>query len=254
MNSQIDHLLWKCDHERLQILPTITGRRTGLSMVSLRDFVYHYGEELEEYYGADFVPTGEEKWFHDNTIGKESLYTILCMVDFRGGDILTKKGITKKIKKAGMERRKKIKHRYSYVNPMNRIHGYIILKKEYIQPYPWKKVMTISVIATSPFSDKRGIGSDIMEIVIKLAKSCEYDDIILEVANDCSWRGFENEEEEEEEEEEKKEDKRMRDKKSRDISRRDRREDRLDYRDPYKETRYGSDSLLQTISKIVTDF
>ena len=177
------------------------GQRTSLYMLPLRDFLYMYGEELFNYYGEDFyVRSDEESWLNDGKIDADTM--ILCMVDL-GDDnsFITKKGVRRSLRRAGSERRRKIKHRYSYENPMNRIHGFVILTKEYIQKYPEKKVMSISTIATSIFSENRGIGSDMMDIVIHLGEVCGYDDIILEAANDYAARAFEEEEEEEEEEE-----------------------------------------------------
>ena len=101
---------------------------------------------------------------------------------------------------------------------MNRIHGFVVITKESIEKYPDKKVMSISTIATSIFSENRGIGSDMMDIVIHIAKECGYDDIILEAANDYAaqteaeedseegderwWDEEEHEEEDEEEDDE----------------------------------------------------
>ena len=179
----------------------VTGKRSGLLMVSLRDFLFYYRDELEDYYGESFTPEDGEKWCHDNAKEVESRYMILCMVDFSKKIILTKSGLNKKMKKVGSSGRKKIKHRYSYENPMNRIHGFIILRQEIIDHYPGKKVMSISVIASSPFSNKKGVGSDMMDITISLVKDCEFDDIILEVANDVSGTGYDDEEDDEEDEE-----------------------------------------------------
>jgi hypothetical protein len=108
--------------------------------------------------------------------------------------------VRKKIRKAGSQRRRKIKHRYSYVNPMNRIHGYIILKKENIQKFPEKKIASILAIATTTFSDKRGVGSDIMDLSIQLMKECGYDDIILEASNDYAYVEEDDDEWEDEDE------------------------------------------------------
>ena len=42
-------------------LPLVQGRRTGLHMVSLRDFLYKYGGELRDYYEEDFYVRNEEE-------------------------------------------------------------------------------------------------------------------------------------------------------------------------------------------------
>tara|TARA_Y100000590_G_scaffold153616_1_gene176442 strand:- start:11897 stop:12931 length:1035 start_codon:yes stop_codon:yes gene_type:complete len=191
MNSQIYNLLNDGgDHK---------GRRSSLAMVPLRDFLHEYGEELFSYYGEDFyVPGDEENWLNDGEVNSDTM--ILCMVDRSEGYKITKKDVRKKIRKAGSQRRRKIKHRYSYVNPMNRIHGYIVLKKEKIQKFPEKKIASILAIATTTFSDKRGVGSDIMDLSIKLMKECGYDNIILEASNDYAYVEEDDGEWEEEEE------------------------------------------------------
>ena len=169
-----------------------TGIRSSLDMVPLRDFLHEYGEELFNYYGEDFyVPGDEERWLDDGDVNSDTM--ILCMVDRSDGYKITKKDMRKKVRKAGSQRRRKIKHRYSYVNPMNRIHGYIILKKENIQKYTEKKISSILAIATTTFSDKKGVGSDIMDLSIQLMKDCGYDDIILEASNDYAYVDWEEE-------------------------------------------------------------
>ena len=162
----------------------ITGERSGLYMVSLRDFLFYYRYELENYYGESFTPEDDEKWCFDNAEGLGGRFMILVMVDFSDEIICMDKTIKKKMSRAGSQQRMKMKHRYSYENPMNRIHGFICISREMVVPYMGKKVMTISIIASSPFSNKRGVGSDMMDIIKKLARDCEYDDIILEVANE----------------------------------------------------------------------
>ena len=195
------------------------GRRSSLDIVTLRGFLHEYGEELVNYYGEDFYIPGEEKWLSDGEMKTDTM--ILCMVDFcDDNSFITKKSVRRSLRRAGSERRKRIKHRYSYENPMNRIHGFVVLTKESIEKYPEKKVMSISTIATSIFSENRGIGSDMMDILIHIAKECDYDDIILEAANDYAaqteeeddseegderWWDEEEEEGEEEEEEDEEE-------------------------------------------------
>ena len=181
------------EHEGHQV----RGKRSNLHLISLRDFLFKYGEDLQMYYGEDFYTIdNEEKWASDNTRGMNSSSIILCMVDFSENITLSNQ-VKKSLRKAGQERRQRIKHRYSYDNPMNRIHGFTILTREHITKYPGKKVLSISVIATTPFSEKKGIGSDIMELTKNIASDCEYDDIILSVANDMAYHEPSSEEEDE---------------------------------------------------------
>ena len=196
MNKEIyNFLLWD---QKL-----VKGERSGLSLFTLKDFLYKFGEDLQNYYGEDFyVKGGEEVWPPEYTEGCESDSMILCLADTcEDKKVITKKSVRKSLRKAGSERRRRIKHRYSYENPMNRIHGFAVLKREYSPTYPEKKIMSISTIATTIFSERRGIGSDMMDIIIHLGKVCKYDDIILEAANEYAYNSFGDEEEEGEEEE-----------------------------------------------------
>ena len=195
MNKEIyNFLLWD---QKL-----VKGERSGLSLFTLKDFLYKYGGDLQKYYSEDFYVQGDEEvWPPEYTEGCESDSMILCMVDTCDDKkVITKKSVRKSLRKAGSERRRRIKHRYSYENPMNRIHGFAVLKREYSPTYPEKKLMSISTIATTIFSENRGVGSDMMDIIIHLGNVCKYDDIILEAANEHAYYAFGYESEEEEEE------------------------------------------------------
>jgi hypothetical protein len=167
----------------------------GLLCMSLRGFIQRYGGELEGYYDEDFG-AGEMS----DDVGGDSM--ILCLVD-NGEDHLPEE-IKKKIRKAGKFRRDKLKHQWSYVNPLNRIHGYANLvrvkqKNNFIPDE--KKVMSISVVCASHFSKKKGIGSDLMKLSEEFARLSRYTDIILEVANEYAGYAEESDEEESDEEE-----------------------------------------------------
>ena len=169
----------------------------GLVCMSLRGFIQRYGGELEGYYDEDF---GAGEMVDDVDFGDSM---ILCLVD-NGQDHLPEK-IKKKIRKAGKFRRDKLKHQWSYVNPLNRIHGYanLVHAKQTTSYIPeGKNVMCVSVVCASHFSEKRGIGSDLMKLSKEFAKLSRYTDVILEVANEYAGYAEESEEEESEEEEE----------------------------------------------------
>jgi len=171
----------------------------GLTCMSLRGFIHRYGGELEGYYDEDF---GTGEMVDDD--GGDSM--ILCLVD-NGQDHLPDK-IKKKIRKAGKFRRDKLKHQWSYVNPLNRIHGYanLVHAKQTTGYIPeGKNVMSVSVVCASHFSEKRGIGSDLMKLSKEFAKFSGYTDIILEVANEYAGYAAESEEEESDEEDEEEE-------------------------------------------------
>ena len=94
-----------------------------------------------------------------------------------------------------------MRHRHSYANPFNRIHGFGVLYK-HVRLTLERKFSQSLRYASTPFSDKKGIGSDMMDAVIRIARDCEYDDIILEVSNEYAGLNFESEEEEDEDEDE----------------------------------------------------
>jgi len=109
-------------------------------------------------------------------------------------------------RRAGKERRDRIKHKWSYKNPFNRIHGYIFLTDVTSPETEGRKVVSISIICSSIFSNVRGVGSALMRITESRMRELGFTDIVLEVANDHAERVEEWYEEEEEEEEEDEED------------------------------------------------
>jgi hypothetical protein len=166
----------------------------GMLCMSLRGFIQRYGEELEGYYDEDF---GAGEMTDD--VGGDSM--ILCLVD-NGEDHLPEE-IKKKIRKAGKFRRDKLKHQWSYVNPLNRIHGYanlVHVKQENHCIPEEKRVMAISVVCASHFSKKKGVGSDLMKLSEEFAKLSGYTDIILEVANEYAGYAESSSDEESDEE------------------------------------------------------
>ena len=167
----------------------------GLICMSLRGFIQRYGGELEGYYDEDF---GAGEMVDD--VEGDSM--ILCLVD-NGKDHLPEE-IKKKIRKAGKFRRDKLKHQWSYANPLNRIHGYanLVHAKQTNRCIPEEKgVLSISVVCASHFSKKKGVGSDLMKLSEEFAKLSGYTDIILEVANEYAGYAEESDEEESDEEE-----------------------------------------------------
>ena len=171
----------------------------GLICMSLLGFIQRYGEELEDYYDEDFGCGVLEDIVEGDSM-------ILCLVD-NGKDHLPEE-IKRKIRKAGKFRRDKLKHQWSYTNPLNRIHGYAVLvhakqRENYIPGD--KKVVSISVVCASHFSKKKAIGSDLMKMSEEFAKLSGYTDIILEVANEYAGYAEETDEEEDEETDEEEE-------------------------------------------------
>lgn len=161
------------------------GKRTNLPLMSLRGFIEEYNEELEEYYDEDFG-TG--------FLCKESCmsgdYIVLCLVD-RGDPGRARaeipKDVRQKIKKAGKFRRNRLKHQWTYNNPMNRIVGYVILTNVTSEMTPeGKMVMSIPLVCSSYYTCFRGVGSDLMDLTKEFCSLLGYTDIVLEVSNEWS--------------------------------------------------------------------
>ena len=174
------------------------GSRSGLRDMELRDFIQEYAIELENYYGVDF---GE-----DNHIRSEFGYfdggehpCIICLVDEDDRPFST---VNKPVlRKGGKKRRQKIKHRYSYENPMNRIHGFVFVENGNNNLTPEdKNILSLSMICSSTFTDKKGIGSDMLDLLLKHSKEVGFTDIVLEVANEFSGNGHESDDEDEDDE------------------------------------------------------
>jgi len=100
--------------------------------------------------------------------------------------------IQKRCKRAGKLRRKKIRHQWAYENPMNRIHGFLVMKEVTNEQHK-KVTMCIDTICSTYFTTNKGIGSDLMELAKDFSKEVGAFDIVLEVANEFSANGFTDE-------------------------------------------------------------
>ena len=203
-----------------------TMEKTGLSVLSLRSFISAWSSELTDYYGEDFGSLYEGLKERDNCPGSflrdysqpkliddsefgDTIVFVLADLATNVDPTWVPPHIHKKIRKAGKLRRKKLRHQWSYENPLNRIHGFLILKD--VTNAQHKKLTTcIDTICSSYFTDKRGIGSDLMVLAKDFSKALGAQDIVLEVANEFSGCAFpeapEEEEEEDDEEDEEEED------------------------------------------------
>jgi hypothetical protein len=160
-----------------------------LTLMTLKEYLNLYGTEVEDYF--DF---GEIAVFEEEDMGT----TVLCLVDLEPEE---KKKRRKKSprKHAGLERRVKYRHRYTYTNPLNRIHGYLILEESKRD----EATMIVSAVCSSSFAPiTKGIGTDLMNIGTALGALLGYRDIVLEVSNDQSQAPSDEESESESEDEE----------------------------------------------------
>ena len=161
---------------------------SGFQIMRLKDFITKYSEE------HDYI-------FDINKKNKNSPYNILVLVDVRENVTSTMSKERKKIcHRACRARRNRIKQKYHYSNIFNRIHGFLATEDQnHNENIPKdKKVFSLSLICSSSYSDKRGVGSILMDTMIDLGKKSNYTDIILEVANEHTAQTESDEESEEE--------------------------------------------------------
>ena len=164
----------------------------GFRILRLKDFMTLYKEEI---YDSDYE-------FEIKKKNKESPYEILCLVDCRKGNLNTMRPEKRRqYRRAGVLRRRKMQRQYHYTNVFNRIHGYValesLLQSEKIPK--GKKAVSLSLICSSSFSNKKGIGSCLMEFMITICKT-KFTDIILEVANEFATEETDEESDESDEE------------------------------------------------------
>ena len=162
-------------------------------MMPLAEFICQFSQELEEYFDEDF---GSGFWYEL----KKGPTMIMCYVDCREGDYMPT-DIRKKIRKSGKARRNKLREKWSYVNPMNRILGYIVVKDVTNEKHP-EKLLSLSAICSTIYTEQRGIGRKLMDTLIEWSARMGATDIVLEVANEWAGMEFLDEESEEEESEE----------------------------------------------------
>ena len=177
----------------------VRSENTGFRRMTLREFLSMYQQEMEDYYGEEF-------WLHEDDLIDDAQVgdtVIFCLVDDSEDkdDNSVPPHQKKNIRKSGKWRRSRIRHKWAYVNPLNRIHGFIILK-DLTNKVHKDPILSISAVCATYFTEKRGIGGDLMKLAKDWGVALGYHDIVLEVANEYSGMGFEEESEEEESEEE----------------------------------------------------
>ena len=146
----------------------------GFDLLRLKDFLDLYAGEI------DYDMEIKRK-------NSKSPYEIICLVDRRKDVKHTMSDSRRRsLRRAGGAKRRRIKSKYHYENVTNRIHGFLLLedqsKNKNIPSY--KKVLSLSLICSSYYSNMKGVGSFLMKSMIELAKVGGFSDIILEVAND----------------------------------------------------------------------
>ena len=171
-------------------------KRSGFVSMSLRGFIGRWSEELCDYYGEDFGAEDTVIW--DSQFGDTMIFVL---VDNDMNHDHLPEDIRKKIKRAGKWRRDKLKHKWSYKNPLNRIHGYLVLTEVTNTSHP-ERTYAIDAVCSSFYSNARGVGGDLIDLAKMFSEELGAFDLILEVANEYSETGIESESDEEETDEE----------------------------------------------------
>ena len=184
-------------------------QKSGLSALTLRSFIDRWSEELTQYYDVDFGSTftgfqplddcpgslvkgyEQSKQIDDCEFG-DTVVFVLADLATNIDPTWVPPHIQKRCKRAGKLRRKKIRHQWAYENPMNRIHGFLVMKEVTNEQHK-KVTMCIDTICSTYFTTKKGIGSDLMELAKDFSKEVGAFDIVLEVANEFSGNGFTDE-------------------------------------------------------------
>ena len=150
--------------------------RSGAKLMfqTLKDFLNIYHDDITDYVDVEPFCFNE-----DNVSG----YEIMCLVDrSETKEHTMTPAMRKKYRKAGKTRRHTLDSKFHYVNPLNRIHAYVI-----VQHSPGKSgpnTLAINVICSSNYSDIKGIGNYVMSSAVECAKECHFKNIVLEVGND----------------------------------------------------------------------
>ena len=117
-------------------------------------------------------------------------YKIYFAVDNSVRDSYANEEIKEKIKKRNNKKRQKLIKRYSYRNPLNRIHGFIVIDdKPCFCKKQSDKFLSINIICANPFASKAGIkavGSYLLMFIFMFAYHYKFHKIILEVTNDIA--------------------------------------------------------------------
>ena len=154
----------KLPFEEFTQAPETTRNPTFVSyMMTLWDFHAYYHEDIMEAYDVCIY----------NDLRKEDFLQIYCIVDVSTSkkNTLSEK-MRKRYRKAGKERREKLKNKYHYANPFNRIHAYAII--EHSPGGSPDESIAIDVVCTSNYSDQKGMGSYLMKQIIGSATRVGY--------------------------------------------------------------------------------
>ena len=117
-------------------------------------------------------------------------YDIIMLIDKRNILDYASADQMKKIERAGGKKRKaRLLDRYTYENPLNRIHGFVIYDKNPGPPSLNKgeRALSIEIIGSNPYCSMngfKGVGANLLLYIVIMGKIHKFDKIILEIAND----------------------------------------------------------------------
>ena len=151
-----------------------------LELMTLSEFIDRYHVEIAEV---------TDRYEHIREYSYLSRSEVLVLCDTSNSYHSMDKAIRKKYtKRARMLRRERMREQYDYrINIFNRIHGYCCLQEmpsHKNSGLEHRKILSISIIATSCRSNRSGVGTYLLTTIRTLASNAGYTDVILEVAND----------------------------------------------------------------------
>ena len=200
---------YKLKHEKKTKYPLEELRKfNGLDLMFLEDYLELY-KIMENYTLEEFISALEricsiilrnghlDPQVSDECIEEklcrhynEKKYTIILAIDQKDIEhYMSKEEERKMFRAGGKKRRKRLWERYTYENPLNRIHGLLIYDQ---RPGPQElnqdeRAISIEAIGSNPYASMNGlkaIGSYLLLYIIMLAKIQKFDKVILEIAND----------------------------------------------------------------------
>lgn len=161
---------------------TYRKTKADIQPMTLNTFLQEYTDECGDWFDTDSFQEYVEMINEESNQITDT--QILCMVDVSGDKVSTMGPVKKKqYRKAGKFRRERMQSKYHYINPMNRIHAYCIIKHN---PGGKQNTIAINVICTSCYSDQKGLGAYLIESIKKTAKQSGYHSVVLEVVNECA--------------------------------------------------------------------
>ena len=149
--------------------------KANLVFYTLGEFLNLYHDQIQEYFL-------EDSSFSEWDECRDDKCEIICLADI---SVLKENTMNsemkRKYRRAGKIRREKLQEKFHYLNPLNRIHAYVVLEKA-----PGKTdshTLAMNIICSSNYSDIKGVGGYTMKSLIQAAKNVGFLNLVLEVGN-----------------------------------------------------------------------